>query len=480
MSHAMSYWPARKDALDLVEGRKDLWVNRPIYPGRIAFILLVCDIFSFLLLFILSSLLVTHELSVSFSLQMGSAFMTTFLIFYILDLYNLDTRVFGLWAPARTILAVAVAGIVLVSLLYFLPVTQKPGMAQEMAAVLSLFLFAVFAVSVRFYLGKWARVRTENMRWLVLSDADCIDSFQKDCQKNKIGESLFCLINDADFNSKDPSHAGTWTDIDKHLAGKWSGIVLATRVNLPNALIEKLMRVRFSHGIQIFDLNDFYERFWLKLPVFHLKTGWFAMSHGFDLIHNPVGLRMKRILDLAFAFIFLVVSIPLLMVIVVAVFLESGGPIFYKQLRTGENGKNFTLYKFRSMQVDAEKNGAQWATANDPRVTRVGKWLRLMRLDELPQLYNVLKGEMSFIGPRPERPEFNSQLEEIIPYYDLRHLIRPGITGWAQVLYPYGASIEDAREKFQYDLYYIKNYSFFIDVAIILKTIRIMIFGKGR
>jgi len=154
--------------------------------------------------------------------------------------------------------------------------------------------------------------------------------------------------------------------------------------------------------------------------------------------------------------------------------------VIFKQERTGLDGRVFRIYKFRSMRADAEQSGPQWATDGDPRVTRVGRFIRAARLDELPQLVNVLRGQMSFIGPRPERPVFNDMLERQIPYYDLRHLVRPGITGWAQVMYPYGASIEDAREKLQYDLYYIKNYSLMLDIAILLKTLRVVVLGKGR
>ncbi len=164
----------------------------------------------------------------------------------------------------------------------------------------------------------------------------------------------------------------------------------------------------------------------------------------------------------------------------VAIKLDSPGPVFYSQVRTGLYGKPFRVYKFRSMYQDAEKRGAQWACQYDPRITKVGYWLRVLRIDELPQIFNVLRGDMSLIGPRPERPEFDIKLKEEIPYYELRYLVKPGITGWAQVLYPYGASVEDAYEKLAYDLYYIKNYSLWLDIAIAFKTVRVVLLGKGR
>jgi exopolysaccharide biosynthesis polyprenyl glycosylphosphotransferase len=191
-------------------------------------------------------------------------------------------------------------------------------------------------------------------------------------------------------------------------------------------------------------------------------------------------LRIKRIIDVFLAIIILILAFPLMIIIPILIKLDSKGDIIYSQKRTGLNGEEFTIRKLRTMVEDAEKDEVEWAQENDPRVTRIGKILRALRMDELPQLVNVLLGEMSFVGPRPERPDFNKKLEKHIPYYDLRHLIKPGITGWAQVMYPYGASIDDAREKLQYDLYYIKNYSLFLDLVIAMKTIRVVLFGKGR
>jgi exopolysaccharide biosynthesis polyprenyl glycosylphosphotransferase len=169
-----------------------------------------------------------------------------------------------------------------------------------------------------------------------------------------------------------------------------------------------------------------------------------------------------------------------MLVTALAVYLDSGGPVFYSQSRVGEHGRPFVLYKFRSMRTDAEQAGeARWAADNDDRVTRVGRFIRTTRLDELPQLWNVLRGDMSFVGPRPERPFFVEQLEAVIPYYSQRHAVRPGITGWAQVQYQYGASIEDAMEKLCYDLYYVKHLSIALDVSIVFDTVKVILFGKG-
>jgi len=176
----------------------------------------------------------------------------------------------------------------------------------------------------------------------------------------------------------------------------------------------------------------------------------------------------------------IVMSLPIALLVALAIRLESKGPVFFRQVRIGEKEKKFMLYKFRTMREDAESaTGAVWAQKDDPRVTRLGKYLRKFRLDEIPQLYNVLVGDMSFIGPRPERPEFVEKLKEAIPYYSERHCVKPGITGWAQIKYPYGASVEDSTEKLRYDLYYIKNTSMPLDLLILLETSKVILFGRG-
>jgi len=233
-------------------------------------------------------------------------------------------------------------------------------------------------------------------------------------------------------------------------------------------------------GIRILDLLSFFEKEALRIEIDHLHPSWIFFSDGFKLrgIHQD----MKRLLDLAVAMLMLAVASPVMLMVAIAITLESGGrgPVFYRQTRVGRAGKPFKLNKFRSMRTDAEADGvARWAKENDDRVTRVGAFIRKTRLDELPQLFNVLQGEMSLVGPRPERPEFVEQLAEQIPYYDERHRVKPGITGWAQLSYPYGSTTEDAKQKLQYDLYYVKNASFFLDLIILLETVEVVLWRKG-
>jgi exopolysaccharide biosynthesis polyprenyl glycosylphosphotransferase len=244
-------------------------------------------------------------------------------------------------------------------------------------------------------------------------------------------------------------------------------------------MVGVLMSTRLR-GVRVVDLTDFYEENWSKVPVFYLQRSWFAMAQGFQLLHNPVGLKLKRVFDIFGSGLLFLLTLPILVLTMIAIKLESRGSVFFTQVRVGENGRTFTVFKLRSMRTDAESTGAAWASTRDPRVTRVGRFIRATRIDELPQLLNVLRGEMSFIGPRPERPEFMKQLEREIPFYNLRHILKPGITGWAQVMYPYGASVEDARQKLQYELFYIKNYSLLLDAAIVLKTVRVVLFGQGQ
>ncbi len=240
-----------------------------------------------------------------------------------------------------------------------------------------------------------------------------------------------------------------------------------------NALLDCKLR-----GIHITEPMAFIERELLKIEVGMLRPSWALFSDGF--VYSQLRDVTKRIFDLTIASLIFLIAWPFMLLTAIAVRLESSGPILYQQVRVGLNGKEFSINKFRSMTQDAEKDGkAIWATKNDARVTRVGAFIRNTRLDELPQLYNVFKGDMSFVGPRPERPQFVEELKEAIPYYDARHRVKPGLMGWAQLKYPYGASVEDARNKLKYDLYYVKNHSFFMDMLIVIQTVEVVLLGKG-
>ncbi len=255
-------------------------------------------------------------------------------------------------------------------------------------------------------------------------------------------------------------------------------VVVAVRERRGGVLpLEQLLSCRVS-GVRVTDLAGFIERIRREVPIEALKASWLIYGDGFRRGRSRN--LVKRMLDLLAALALLVLTAPIMLLAAIAIALGSGFPVIYRQERVGARDERFMLLKFRSMVCDAETNGeAQWAAIDDPRVTRVGRLLRRMRIDELPQLVNVLKGEMSFVGPRPERPCFVAKLTERIPFYGVRHSVQPGITGWAQVQCSYGASVEDAVRKLQYDLYYAKNHTFFLDVVILLETVRVVVFGEG-
>ncbi len=240
---------------------------------------------------------------------------------------------------------------------------------------------------------------------------------------------------------------------------------------------DKLLQLSLAGQVNIEEGASFYERLTSRVSLNMLRPSW--------IIFTGRG-RQKKLAEISrnvvhwlVALLGAILSLPILIVTAVLIKLESKGPVFYKQERVGKNGRTFVLTKFRSMRVDAEQDGPVWARKGDDRATRVGRVIRKVRIDEIPQFWNILKGEMSFVGPRPERPHFVAQLAEEIPFYEQRHLIAPGLTGWAQIKYPYGASIEDARQKLQYDLYYIKNQSLMLDAIILFETVKIILFGRG-
>jgi sugar transferase (PEP-CTERM system associated) len=254
-------------------------------------------------------------------------------------------------------------------------------------------------------------------------------------------------------------------------------IVIAIRDRRGKFPVEALLEMSLAGNVSIEECTSFYERVTGQVHLDMLRPSWliFAGRGRDNRIKSIIRETIHRILGL----IGLIVSLPISFITAILIKLESRGPIFYKQERVGKSGKPFEVIKFRSMRTDAEKDGPVWATTDDDRTTRVGKIIRKIRVDEIPQFWNIIKGEMMFVGPRPERPNFVALLAEEIDFYEHRHLTAPGLTGWAQIKYPYGASVEDARQKLQYDLYYIKNQTLALDFVIVLETVKTVLFGKG-
>jgi sugar transferase (PEP-CTERM system associated) len=251
-------------------------------------------------------------------------------------------------------------------------------------------------------------------------------------------------------------------------------VAVRERRGLP---VDELLECRM-HGIKVTEFSSFFERESGQVELEGLYPSWLIYCDGFRV--GTVQNALKRSFDVAVSLAFLILTLPLLIATAIAIKLESRGPVFYRQERVGLNGRIYSLLKFRSMREDAEQDGVpRWAAVRDHRITRVGSFIRATRIDELPQIFCVLRGDMSFIGPRPERPYFVNELIEELPYYGQRHRLRPGISGWAQINYSYGASVEDARAKLTYDLYYIKNYSIFLDMIILIETIRVVLWPRG-
>jgi len=267
-------------------------------------------------------------------------------------------------------------------------------------------------------------------------------------------------------------------DLGRYVERVGAGEVIVALQERRNSLpLKDLLRVK-TRGVSVNDFSSFLERETGRVDLDTLNPSWLIFSDGFSAGRVISGAG-KRAFDLIVSLVLLVVTFPIIAFFALLVKLESKGPAFFRQTRVGLYGQPFAVIKLRSMARDAEKDGAQWASKNDPRITRIGRFIRMVRIDELPQLWTVLKGEMSFVGPRPEVPQFVADLEEHLPYYAERHMVKPGITGWAQINYPYGASIEDSRHKLEYDLYYAKNYTPFLDILILLQTFRVILWPEG-
>jgi sugar transferase (PEP-CTERM system associated) len=305
----------------------------------------------------------------------------------------------------------------------------------------------------------------------------------------QIGETITSTNNSNELIGYIDCETGPVSVPSGRIVGNGSGLAETTRMRKADRIvvalserrgvfpIKEVLNCKFS-GIDVVDAISFYEQLTGKLMIENTNPSSFIFDPSFRM--TPYVKKVKRMIDIFLSTLGLLILLPLMILIAVCVKIDSRGPVFLKQTRVGLGGKSFMLYKFRTMRKDAEEGtGAVWAQADDPRITRFGRFLRKERFDELPQLYNMLRGDMSFIGPRPERPEFVTALEEIIPYYSERHFVKPGLTGWAQVRYRYGDSVESAVEKLKYDLFYIKHLSLFLELQIFFETVKVLLFGMG-
>ena len=368
----------------------------------------------------------------------------------------------------------------IVGLMAYLMPSRYPGLVALGATTMTLALTGSLCVRAAFH--RWQNLTAFKSRVLVLGTGSRVTQLAEYAQGNPNHQVVGYIATRPGTHYVPSSLVLHTTPADSLLSvaerHAVDQIVVGVRDRRSGGLpLQELLECRMK-GIQVVELPTFFEREYRQVMLESLNPSWMVLGDGFRQgFFRDVA---KRLFDLAVSSVLLALCLPLVLLAVICVYLETGRPVLYPQERVGRGGRVFTLYKLRSMRQDAESSGtAQWAAVDDDRTTRVGRFLRKSRIDELPQIFNVLTGEMSLVGPRPERPVFVDQLGKQIPFYALRHSVKPGITGWAQVRYSYGASVDDAVEKLQHDLYYVKNNSLFLDLMIMIATVEVVLWGRG-
>jgi sugar transferase (PEP-CTERM system associated) len=413
-----------------------------------------------------------------FALKAALVLVVCQVVLFLNDLYEFEGAETQLELFTRILKALAIASAVLAAVYYFIP--QLLFGRGVFALTFTLIAAVVFAWRL-LYVWLMSSRGPQQKVLVVGCDTLAVDIAREVLRRKDTGVRVVGFLSDDPARVGErllnPSIIGTYQDVCRLVEELGvDKLVVASRERrgLP---VDDLLACKMK-GVQVVDGINFFEQLSGKLMVESLRPSNLIFSAGFR--RTKATRAAKRLLDLAASGLLLFVSAPVMALTALAIKLDSAGDVLFRQERVGEGARNFIIYKFRSMSADAESHsGPVWASEDDPRITRVGKWLRKFRLDELPQLWNVLKGDMSLVGPRPERPYFVQQLKAKIPFYDQRSAAKPGVTGWAQVRYAYGASEEDALEKLKYDLYYIKNCSVWLDLLILFETVRIVLFGRG-
>ena len=409
----------------------------------------------------------------------GVALFFCLAAFYLFDLYDFVVMHDRRELVLRLVQALGLAWIALALSFYFYPALMLGRSIALIALPLALTLMVAWRVSIHWFLGH----PDFGERILIVGSGDAaVDVAREVLSRPDAGYRVVGFVGtDAEMLGKsliNPRVIGLTEELGDIVSREHiDRIVVAMGERRGQFPTDKLLQLSLTGRVSIEEGAAFYERITGRVSLSMVRPSW--------LIFTGPG-RQKRFTSLSrivvhclAAVIGFLLSLPIIIVTAILIKLESRGPVFYKQERVGKNGRTFVLTKFRSMRVDAEKEGPVWASKGDDRTTRVGRIIRKIRVDEIPQFWNIIKGDMNFVGPRPERPHFVAQLAEEIPYYEQRHLIAPGLTGWAQIKYPYGASIEDARQKLQYDLFYIKNHGLVFDAIILFETVKIILFGRG-
>lgn len=410
------------------------------------------------------------------------------IIFYIHNLYDLSTAKNNTIFYSALLRAIIINIVIAVIFFYFAPQLFSTTITPKTNLFLTVLVFIVLFWLWRNLFNKFAGSTTLNINTAIIGhNLQALELAREVIKNPQLGHRIKLIIRHEeesnfkdleDFSANNIEFKTGLSNLKEVLIqNKINTAIVAPEIYRSPELIQNLFEC-LRHKIDFINLPTFYERIVQKIPLSAINQIWFLEN----ISQNQRGFyeSLKRLFDFFAALALLIVSLPLWPIIALVVKLESQGPIFYKQTRVGQGGELFKLTKFRTMVKDAEKDGPKMAQENDPRITKFGKFLRKTRIDELPQLWNVIKGEMSFVGPRAERPEFHEELKINIPFYQERYLIKPGLSGWAQINHGYSSSVADNFEKIQYDLYYIKNRSFLFDLGIILKTINIILKGGGR
>ncbi|MBA7623887.1 hypothetical protein ES703_31286 [subsurface metagenome] len=405
------------------------------------------------------------------------------IIFYIHNLYDLDIAKNNIEFSSALIRALIIGAFISIAFFYLAPNLTSITITPKTNLFINILVFMVLLYGWRYLFNFLVGSLKLKINTAIIGYSPQVTELAKDIIKNpQLGYKLKLIVKNHEKIDKTELPEIKITQGLENLKEILEEEKIATAIVAPEIyqspdLIQNLFEC-IRYRIDFISLSEFYENVTQKVPLTAINQVWFLenISQRDKALYG----FFKRIFDFVFAFILLIISLPFWLIIALIIKIDSPGPVFYKQTRIGREGKPFKIIKFRSMIKDAEKKGAKWAEDDDKRVTKFGKFIRKTRLDELPQLWNIIKGEMSFVGPRAERPEFHQKLKSNIPFYQERYLIKPGLSGWAQIKYGYGSSIKDSFEKVQYDLYYVKNRSFPFDLAIILKTINIILRGKGR
>ena len=409
--------------------------------------------------------------------QMLSFVVSLELAMIAVGVYGADALQSNRVATARLLVAVSL-GTIFLSVIFFLVPALTFWRSNLLYAMLAS-LVALFAL--RILLGKTLGSQVFKRRVVVLGAGPRAERLKLLSKKPGSGFVVVGYVAMSEANRVIPeaiARDAIYNLADHVVLLNASEVVLALEERRNALPLKDLLRIKTT-GVHVNEISTFLERETGRVDLQSVNPSWLIFSDGFSS-GRMLSSMFKRLFDITASLILLTLTLPVILLGALAVKLESKGPAFYRQRRVGLYGQGFDIIKLRSMRQDAEVSGkAVWAEKDDPRITRVGNFIRKVRIDELPQCWSVLKGEMSFVGPRPERPQFVEDLEQQLPYYAERHMVKPGITGWAQINYPYGASIEDSRQKLEYDLYYAKNYSPFLDLLILLQTIRVVLWPEG-